>query len=166
MGVNAGARRWGRRGERFSLARVHLGRSDRVPEVGVAATGAAREERELEERERVHRLDTPRQKRYRISRKGPIKSCQVAFRLTFRVTASCTRRTPRPAKCATPDTVRRGCDDLGSRREDFRFFSSSSSSSSSSEWFLELETGVDGRWGGGGGCLLINFSSVFNSLGR
>lgn len=34
---------------------------------------------------------TPGQKRYRISRKGPTKSCQVAFRLTFRVTASCTR---------------------------------------------------------------------------
>lgn len=34
---------------------------------------------------------TEGQKRYRISRKGPTKSCQVAFRLTFRVTASAAR---------------------------------------------------------------------------
>ena len=70
-------------------------------------------------RARAHRG----QKRYRISRKGPTKSCQVAFRLTFRVTASTAReRTTRAKYTGYPARRSTGAAEEGGRGEE-RIFS-------------------------------------------
>lgn len=116
MGVNAGARGWGRRGDGSGLAHGHL----RQSLSGDRKWGRHGKRRsEVETFAWTHTHTHTGQKRYRISRKGPTKSCQVAFRLTFRVTASAAREHSTTSS-NTPDTLPAWKERKGARRgEDF-----------------------------------------------